>query len=123
MRFSSTCARGARLLAISRGRDRAFSIDNTSVLSVNVQEATANEQMHKLAAFGSSNREFRRSLCSEHAHSGRCERDAFQTPTAGKNVPAPENKNGPHPGANPESRMNDNPAPQDRVGAPNTAPK
>jgi hypothetical protein len=51
------------------------------------------------------------------------ERDAFQTPTAGKNVPAPENKNGPHPGANPESRMNDNPAPQDRVGAPNTAPK
>jgi hypothetical protein len=27
------------------------------------------------------------------------ERDAFQTPTAGKNVPAPENKNQPHPGA------------------------
>jgi hypothetical protein len=51
------------------------------------------------------------------------ERDAFQTPTAGKNVPAPENKNEPHPGANPESRMNDNPPPQEKVGAPNKAPK
>jgi hypothetical protein len=51
------------------------------------------------------------------------ERDAFQTPTAGKNVPAPENKNEAHPGANPESRMNDNPPPQERVGAPNGASK
>ena len=51
------------------------------------------------------------------------ERDAFQTPTAGKTVPAPENKNEPHPGTNPESRMNDNPPPQERVGAPNAAPK
>jgi hypothetical protein len=51
------------------------------------------------------------------------ERDAFQTPTAGKNAPAPENKNQPHPGANPESRMNDNPPPQERVGAPNDGGK
>ena len=51
------------------------------------------------------------------------ERDAFQTPTAGKTVPAPENKNEPHPGTSPESRMNDNPPLQQRVGAPNTAPK
>ena len=51
------------------------------------------------------------------------ERNAFETPTAGKNVPAPENKNEPHPGTNPESRMNDNPPPQERVGAPNAAPK
>jgi hypothetical protein len=50
------------------------------------------------------------------------ERDAFQTPTAGKIVPAPENKNEPHPGTSPESRMNDHPPPQERVGAPNGAP-
>jgi hypothetical protein len=49
------------------------------------------------------------------------ERNAFETPTAGKN--APENNKDRHPDANPESRMNDNPPPQERVGAPNTAPK
>jgi hypothetical protein len=51
------------------------------------------------------------------------ERDAFQTPTAGKIAPAPENKDQPHPSANPESRMNDNPPPQERVGAPNDGAK
>jgi hypothetical protein len=52
------------------------------------------------------------------------ERNAFQTPTAGKNAPAPaENSKDRHIDANPESRMNDNPPPQERVGAPNTAPK
>jgi hypothetical protein len=49
------------------------------------------------------------------------ERNAFQTPTAGK--PDPENNKDRSPDANPESRMNDAPAPQERVGAPNTAPK
>jgi hypothetical protein len=52
------------------------------------------------------------------------ERDAFQTPTAGnKNSPAPTKDKDRHPDANPESRMNDNPPPQDRAGASNTAPK
>jgi hypothetical protein len=54
------------------------------------------------------------------------ESNAFQTPTVGKDAPAAptENKDRPrHMDANPESRMNDDPPPQERVGAPNTAPK
>jgi hypothetical protein len=52
------------------------------------------------------------------------ERNAFQTPTVGKNAPASaENSKDGHKDANPESRLNDNPPPQERVGAPNTAPK
>jgi hypothetical protein len=54
------------------------------------------------------------------------ERNAFETPTVGKDAPAAptENKDRPrHMDANPESRMNDDPPPQERVGAPNTAPK
>ena len=52
------------------------------------------------------------------------ERNAFQTPTVGKNAPAStENSKEGHKDANPESRLNDNPPPQERVGAPNTAPK
>jgi hypothetical protein len=52
------------------------------------------------------------------------ERNAFETPTAGKNAPASAaDSKDRHPDANPESRMNDNPPPQERVGAPNTAPK
>jgi hypothetical protein len=52
------------------------------------------------------------------------ERDAFQTPTVGKNAPTPtkSSKDG-RTDANPESRLNDSPPPQERVGAPNTAPK
>jgi hypothetical protein len=49
------------------------------------------------------------------------ERNAFETPTAGKNDP--ENDKDRHPDANPESRMNDNPPPQERGGPPNAAPK
>jgi len=49
------------------------------------------------------------------------ERNAFETPTVGK--ADPENNKDRYPDANPESRMNDNPPPQERVGAPNTAPK
>ena len=46
------------------------------------------------------------------------ERNAFQTPTAGnKNSPAPTENKDRHPDANPESRMNDNPPPQERNGA------
>jgi hypothetical protein len=33
------------------------------------------------------------------------------------------NTNGGHPDASPESGMNDNPRPEEKVGAPNTAPK
>jgi hypothetical protein len=52
------------------------------------------------------------------------ERDAFQTPTVGKNAPAPtKNSKDGRTDANPESRLNDSPPPQERVGAPNTAPK
>jgi hypothetical protein len=52
------------------------------------------------------------------------ERKAFETPTVGKNAPTrPEDSKDRHMDANPESRMNDNPRPQERVGAPNTAPK
>jgi hypothetical protein len=51
------------------------------------------------------------------------ERNAFETPTVGKDAPASqENSKDRHPDA-PESRMNDNPPPQERVGAPNAAPK
>jgi hypothetical protein len=52
------------------------------------------------------------------------EKNAFETPTAGKNVQdAPgDTKAGPK-ATNPESRMNDDPPPQEKVGAPNTAPK
>ena len=85
------------------------------------------KQMLKLAAISVAlNREFRRRLCSEHADSetGRCREKRLQTPTVGKNAPAStENSKEGHKDANPESRLNDNPPPQERVGAPNTAPK
>ena len=51
------------------------------------------------------------------------ERNAFETPTAGKNAPGSSKSNKDGISANPESRMNDNPPPQERVGAPNTSPK
>jgi hypothetical protein len=52
------------------------------------------------------------------------QKNAFQTPTAGKDAPDTRGggKDG-HADANPESRLNDNPRPEDRVGAPNMAPK
>ena len=54
------------------------------------------------------------------------EKNAFQTPTAGKDAPdkssGGKTKEG-HPDAAPESRMNDNPPAQEKVGAPNTGPK
>ena len=52
------------------------------------------------------------------------ERNAFQTPTAGKNAQDSSGDAKDRPKAtNPESRMNDNPPPQEKVGAPNAAPK
>jgi hypothetical protein len=52
------------------------------------------------------------------------EENAFQTPTAGnKNAPAPTDNKDRQPDANPESRMNDNPPPQERAGAPNNTTK
>jgi hypothetical protein len=52
------------------------------------------------------------------------ERNAFETPTAGKSAKdsSGETKDVPK-SPNPESRMNDDPPPQEKVGAPNTAPK
>jgi hypothetical protein len=52
------------------------------------------------------------------------ERNAFETPTAGKSSKdsSGETKDEPK-SPNPESRMNDDPPPQEKVGAPNTAPK
>jgi hypothetical protein len=50
------------------------------------------------------------------------EKHAFDTPNAGKAVPSPENKSR-QPDANPESRQNDDPPPQDRTGSPNASPK
>jgi hypothetical protein len=52
------------------------------------------------------------------------ERNAFETPTAGKSAKdsSGETKDVPK-SPNPESRMNDDPPPQDKVGPPNTAPK
>jgi hypothetical protein len=85
------------------------------------------KQMLKLAAismalivnFGAANAQNMPTPKPEDA-----EKDAFQTPTAGnKNAPAPTENKDRHPDANPESRMNDNPPPQEQVGAPNTAPK
>jgi hypothetical protein len=52
------------------------------------------------------------------------ERNAFETPTAGKTAPAShEDNKDRHPDPNPESRLNDDPPPRERVGAPNTPPK
>jgi hypothetical protein len=52
------------------------------------------------------------------------ERNAFETRTAGKNAQdtSEETKDGPK-ATDPESRMNDDPPSQAKVGAPNTAPK
>jgi hypothetical protein len=51
-------------------------------------------------------------------------RDAFETPTAGKSAKdsSGETKDVPQ-SPNPESRLNDDPPPQEKVGAPNTAPE
>jgi hypothetical protein len=52
------------------------------------------------------------------------ERDAFQTPTVGKNAPAPtENSEEGRTDKNPESRLNDDPQLREGVDLPNTAPK
>ena len=52
------------------------------------------------------------------------ERDAFQTPTVGKNALAPaENSKEGRTDKNPESRLNDDPQLREGDGAPNTAPK
>ena len=52
------------------------------------------------------------------------ERDAFQTPTVGKNAPAPtENSKEGRTDKNPESRLNDDPQLREGVDLPNTGPK
>jgi hypothetical protein len=111
----SECARRVRLPAISRGRDRAFFISWEKSMKMFNLAAILVALIVNCGAVHAQNMPTPK---PEDA-----ERDAFQTPTAGKNVPAPENNKEPHPGANPESRMNDNPPPQERVGAPNSAPK
>jgi hypothetical protein len=50
------------------------------------------------------------------------EKDAFQTPTAGKDA-APVDPKDRHPDRNPESRLNDDRQPPEQGGAPNTAAK
>jgi hypothetical protein len=40
-----------------------------------------------------------------------------------QNMPTPKPEDAERDAFSPESRMNDNPPPQERVGAPNTAPK
>jgi hypothetical protein len=52
------------------------------------------------------------------------ERNAFETPSTGKDAAAShENGKDRKPDANPESRMNDAPPPQERPGASKAAPK
>ena len=52
------------------------------------------------------------------------ERDAFQTPTVGKNAPAPaENSKDGRTDKNPESRLNDDPQLREGVDLPKAAPK
>jgi hypothetical protein len=53
------------------------------------------------------------------------EKNAFQTPTAGDKgkTDSSDNTRQAHPGANPESRMNDDPPGHEKVGAPNSQAK
>lgn len=46
------------------------------------------------------------------------EKNAFQTPTTGKKATDPSENSKGGSSANPESRLNDDPRPQEKVGAP-----